>query len=199
MGVPSKTKPGNRPAGHVVTAANLGKRFLAIVAALDRLAVRSDFCMSRTESAARAAVLFSARRTNDPISLSNMNKVASVTSVSSETIVANRTAWRRPLVKSRICCAVMRRPSAASLSNTRAGTLSAKRRSRASSRMTCKRSIMRRMFRAAPTLCRFLPAHQKSKLLNNCRAPAFSRACAMQKMLAKLRRESPQRVEKKAC
>src|SRR5271166_2334475 len=38
--------------------------------------VRSDFCMSRTVSAARAAVLFSALRANDPISLSNMNRVA---------------------------------------------------------------------------------------------------------------------------
>jgi hypothetical protein len=31
-------QPRNRPAGHVVTAANLGKRFLAMIAALDRLA-----------------------------------------------------------------------------------------------------------------------------------------------------------------
>jgi hypothetical protein len=31
-------QPRNRPAGQVVTAANLGKRFLAMIAALDRLA-----------------------------------------------------------------------------------------------------------------------------------------------------------------
>jgi hypothetical protein len=32
-------KPPNRPAGHVVRPANLGKRFLAMIAAVDRLAL----------------------------------------------------------------------------------------------------------------------------------------------------------------
>jgi hypothetical protein len=36
-----------------------------------------------------------------------------------------------------------------------------------------------------------------SSLLNNSPAPAFSRACAMQKILAKVRRESPCQPPKK--
>jgi hypothetical protein len=35
----SPFKPRNRPAGHVVTAANLGQRFAVAVAALDRFAL----------------------------------------------------------------------------------------------------------------------------------------------------------------
>jgi hypothetical protein len=70
-------------------------RFAAIARRTTRhvaVTMRSGFCMSRTERAARAEVRFSALRASDPINLSNMNSVASVRSVSIAMIVASKTA-----------------------------------------------------------------------------------------------------------
>jgi hypothetical protein len=62
----SSGQPRNRPAGHVVTAANLGKRFLALVAALDHH-IRFPFAFGGFQLDACAAV-FSAMNSTPALS-----------------------------------------------------------------------------------------------------------------------------------